>query len=418
MIKFSFVALKASEQNNRQSKTDEMQNESLKSQLENKSFEAQIVIGDDIFASKSLLDSIFAKGAKKIKIFFNVKKHNKVNKGDVIGELYGFMPKEQWWAKDVIRDEWCNSEINICSHKDGFICNLRDDEILPDYDLEQTKICSIKDNEVEIVENEYKGDCMISEEYDEFTSNIKIQSASLVLYFGQILILTIKYFDNKKILNIGYFGHDIPLIKGDSVSFLFEDGNILNYTITSNPIKSAGDNKFKYCDIVLKCDDIDCFSNYALKAIRFDTNKAGIVEGQIHKLGNAEYDTIIKKQILKQIFINYKHVLESKGLYNDVVEDTPISSETTKETCYVYIMKDEKNGCHKIGISNRPEYREKTLQSDKPFIVMLQAKEFPSRKMARAFESALHSTYSEKNIRGEWFDLSPEEVDEVINALK
>ena len=73
-------------------------------------------------------------------------------------------------------------------------------------------------------------------------------------------------------------------------------------------------------------------------------------------------------------------------------------------------MCDSKNGYHKIGISKTPEYRERTLQSEKPTIEMVCAKEYPSRKIAEAIESALHKVYERQRIRGEWFNLSKADV--------
>ena len=92
--------------------------------------------------------------------------------------------------------------------------------------------------------------------------------------------------------------------------------------------------------------------------------------------------------------------------------------EDTEEACFVYLMVDTSNGYHKIGISNHPEYREKTLQSEKPTIEKICAKQFPSRQIATAIESALHSTFASKRIRGEWFNLSDADVSQIIQTLK
>lgn len=81
-------------------------------------------------------------------------------------------------------------------------------------------------------------------------------------------------------------------------------------------------------------------------------------------------------------------------------------------------MHDEINGYYKIGISNKPEYREHTLQSEKPSIVLIQAKKFPIRQIAEAYESALHKTYEDKRLRGEWFKLEPADVENLIIALQ
>ena len=92
-------------------------------------------------------------------------------------------------------------------------------------------------------------------------------------------------------------------------------------------------------------------------------------------------------------------------------------NETKESSCHVYLMKDESNGYYKIGISNKPEYRERTLQSEKPTIVLLCAKEYPTRIIAEAIEAALHKAYGEKRLRGEWFALDEKDVLNVIKTL-
>lgn len=87
----------------------------------------------------------------------------------------------------------------------------------------------------------------------------------------------------------------------------------------------------------------------------------------------------------------------------DYKETTIIS---TDETCYVYLMHDLKTNFYKIGISNSPSYREKTLQSEKPTIILMRCKRFPKRKIAEILEKTLHSTYSNKRIRGNGFLLT------------
>ena len=98
--------------------------------------------------------------------------------------------------------------------------------------------------------------------------------------------------------------------------------------------------------------------------------------------------------------------------------DNPKGTASLKDSsCFVYLMKDETNGYHKIGISNKPEYRERTLQSEKPTIALLCAKEFPTRIIAEAIESALHKTFEDKRLRGEWFALDEKDVLNVIKTL-
>lgn len=71
----------------------------------------------------------------------------------------------------------------------------------------------------------------------------------------------------------------------------------------------------------------------------------------------------------------------------------------------VYLMLDEKNGAYKIGRSNSPEVRESTLQSEKPFIKLID-----SWKGEFSDETELHRKFKEKRIRGEWFDLDEDDV--------
>ncbi|MBE0393647.1 hypothetical protein BJQ96_03519 [Flavobacterium sp. PL0002] len=80
-------------------------------------------------------------------------------------------------------------------------------------------------------------------------------------------------------------------------------------------------------------------------------------------------------------------------------------------------MIDLTNNFHKIGISNSPKYREFTLQSEKPTIELLASKKFINRKIAKSFENALHSAYSDKRLRGEWFNLDEAEINEIVYTL-
>lgn len=83
----------------------------------------------------------------------------------------------------------------------------------------------------------------------------------------------------------------------------------------------------------------------------------------------------------------------------------------------MYLMLDETNGYHKIGISNHPEYRERTLQSEKSTITLLCAKEYPTRIVAEAIEPALHKAYADKRVRGEWFVLDAIDIEHLKATL-
>jgi hypothetical protein len=76
-----------------------------------------------------------------------------------------------------------------------------------------------------------------------------------------------------------------------------------------------------------------------------------------------------------------------------------------------YIMLDEHTGYYKIGYSANPVKRESTLLSMKPVIKLLYVcKEF--------VEPELHKKYSEYRIRGEWFDLKDQQINEILSEYK
>ena len=76
-------------------------------------------------------------------------------------------------------------------------------------------------------------------------------------------------------------------------------------------------------------------------------------------------------------------------------------------------MFDKNTGYYKIGRSKNPKHREMTLQSEKPTIEMLFYFEAKNKD-----EKELHNLFSEKRIRGEWFDLSGTDINTIQNYFK
>lgn len=81
----------------------------------------------------------------------------------------------------------------------------------------------------------------------------------------------------------------------------------------------------------------------------------------------------------------------------------PISGET-----YLYLMTDRRTGLTKIGTSKNPQYRESTLQSDNPMVELLQ-----TWKASLSHERTMHKLFARYRVRGEWFDLTQEQIDSV-----
>ena len=200
-----------------------------------------------------------------------------------------------------------------------------------------------------------------------------------------------------------------PRVK-DKVSFLFDDREIKTYIIKNTPIKDRND---FIIDIELAKADIDKMRTVPIDTIRFESKNAlpysisPYLDGHL-KLGQSVFMKFVCK---------FSEALDEIG-FKWQTEDLSEETETTNDACYVYLMVDTANGYHKIGISNNPEYREGTLQSEKPSIELLCAKQFPSRSIAKAIESALHKTYEDKHLRGEWFQLDAKDIIDLMATLK
>lgn len=106
-------------------------------------------------------------------------------------------------------------------------------------------------------------------------------------------------------------------------------------------------------------------------------------------------------------------------IYNGIIIETEeiqsqITSENQDELCfgkckpeikYVYVMLDKRNNYYKIGLSKNPYYRETTLQSEKPDIVLMSY-----YNGDRSDEDYLHKLFAKNRIRGEWFNLSDKDL--------
>ena len=82
----------------------------------------------------------------------------------------------------------------------------------------------------------------------------------------------------------------------------------------------------------------------------------------------------------------------------------------------VYFLQDL--NAYKIGITNNLEKRLKTLETGNPYVRLITQSKWMSRDDALWLENALHVKYAHSRVRGEWFDLNPQEVNKVMETLK
>jgi hypothetical protein len=212
---------------------------------------------------------------------------------------------------------------------------------------------------------------------------------------------------------------------GDKVSLLFTNDSKIEFTITLNSYKVHFPNSADEAKEIISLDELNILITHELKAWKITFCKEAIeVIGDNTTYYESSKSTIHEKLdnglLLKELAKTYSDTINeeienySPLVNREFVDKLPMALESI---CYVYLMIDTTNGYHKIGISNSPDYREKTLQSEKPSVELLASKKFINRRMAQSFEKALHDTYLNKRVRGEWFNLSQIEIDELRYTL-
>jgi hypothetical protein len=183
---------------------------------------------------------------------------------------------------------------------------------------------------------------------DEYCENNRAEVKTAMPSKGKVY----QVIDYSKVIN-SYWGYEVQ--KGDIFYFRPTD--------TTLYIQGRGHTFSIKEDLCVKGDVLDC----EFKVIQYNNELSGS-------------DTTVRVDNLKErdIINTYKHRL-------------------TK----VYVMIDKNTGYYKIGRSKTPLKREKTLQSEKPTIEMLFFDDAKNKDV-----TILHQMFSEKIIRGEWFDLS------------
>ena len=203
--------------------------------------------------------------------------------------------------------------------------------------------------------------------------------------------------------------------KGDRFDLLFDNGEMLSFSLTTKPSKQTG------TYFPLTESDMQVLLNEKLVKVKLYSSSRSdlkIICDNAYYKENAELSRVLFK---RYVLTYWNALLESGFQWENIVssQDRKInSSDKSSDPCYVYLMVDTTNGYHKIGISSHPEYREHTLQSEKPTIELLAAKQFPTRTIASAIESALHAAFGEKRLRGEWFELSEKDVNDIRRTLE
>ena len=238
------------------------------------------------------------------------------------------------------------------------------------------------------------------------------------------LFLTVNHLEGKDYLILRHPRKDYMLDTGDKFYILFEYDEVLEFDIEKKSFhlyNSLNDTYKQVYEnrILLYKEDLDSLSQNLIKDWRILTSGNRKIEG-MRSFGNRHnYENKENLQIaLKKLFVDYNKIVKGIENYKPLSKLDFKDEVISTEICHLYLMKDLANGYYKIGISNNPEYREKTLQSEKPTIELITSKEFSNRKIASAFESSLHKAYENKRLRGEWFELNEKEINEIEEIMK
>lgn len=106
--------------------------------------------------------------------------------------------------------------------------------------------------------------------------------------------------------------------------------------------------------------------------------------------------------------------LEEETIRLETICDERYKSQKSKipKKTFIYLMRDNATGHIKIGTSKNPKFREKTLLAQVPKIELI----FSCYGTFNV-EKVTHEKFSQFRMRGEWFDLSDGQIEEVKNFI-
>lgn len=114
---------------------------------------------------------------------------------------------------------------------------------------------------------------------------------------------------------------------------------------------------------------------------------------------------------IKAIQKNISNLTKIEDLFDYLFDKSVLVIENVKYS--VYLMFDMVTKLYKVGVAKKPIYREKTLQSEKPVIVLIDSIEFPQKDLAYQFENETHTKYDRIRVRGEWFNFSSTDLQDI-----
>lgn len=204
--------------------------------------------------------------------------------------------------------------------------------------------------------------------------------------------------------NIGDFEFTMMFVTGSPV----EDGIIVPATQELTPeylralevARKAY--KYKQAELLIICDD-----GYWLQERDVDAVIATIREGQ--ECGFLETNTRLEHEIRILTDTQYRREVQRRNR----LADKSLTKQRKQQEGYVYLIKSSE-GCYKIGRSKNVKERISSLGVTLPFDIEV-IHTIKSADYA-GLETELHELFELKRVRGEWFNLSPDDI-EYIKGL-
>lgn len=289
--------------------------------------------------------------------------------------------------------------------------------------MSKTETISLLDGKFQYRFDVYKDDftknCVVKCEFIDLCFFIKDKTRYTVLGMEMTPVnsctfinINFEYCDGKYFLLLFYDNRKLKISNNCALLLLLDNGDIITLKPTKKP-------KDQICKFQLTTTDLNKLETTFFKKWRITDEEGELLKQADNNCCariNADNNEDISCEVFKQFIIDFRKVVLENAPKEELEEQHEIT-DNIQRTCHVYLMIDTTNNFHKIGISNSPKYREHTLQSDKPTIELICSKEYPSREIAEAIESALHRVFASKRIRGEWFNLDTTDIENIKQTL-
>lgn len=192
----------------------------------------------------------------------------------------------------------------------------------------------------------------------------------------------------------------LSLFKPDTIDYeltyitINKSGNLEGIALTLNPFFNKR-NELTICFVAFLCKKYKIANQYKV-----------FNEYQRHQRSYFEregYFTYCDKFLDSIKLKNNPILIHTKGILY-----VPMANRKRSNDNFIYLMHNRQNNYYKIGRSTNVKIRERTLQAQEPDIVLIE-----KWQASKDAEKLLHEMYKHKKLRGEWFNLTQVEIEEI-----